>query len=334
MSMMTCRATGRGFGRLLGQAARLRLGLGGACVFLLPLVSCATTSAETPATDPVIRQATFKTPEEAAEALILAAEQFDVPALKNIFGPDGVDLVVSEDPVQDRNQSAAFAAAAREKTGIARDPGDSTVAILSVGADEWPLAIPIVEQDGKWRFDTEAGRQETLYRRIGRNELLAIDLCRAYVDAQHEYALQKHDGAQVNQYAQRVISTPGKQDGLAWQAPDGTWQGPVGEGVARAIAVGYDKEQLPYNGYYFKVLKGQGAQAPMGDMDFVVKGVMIGGFALVAAPADYEVTGIKTFIVSHDGVVYEKDLGPETPEAYRMMERYDPDPTWRPVTDQ
>jgi hypothetical protein len=191
-----------------------------------------------------------------------------------------------------------------------------------------------VEQDGKWRFDSEAGRQETLNRRIGRNEILAIELCHGYVEAQNEYALEKHDGSQVNQYAQRVISTPGKQDGLAWQAPDGTWQGPVGEGVARAIAEGYSASQLPYNGYHFKVLKGQGSSASMGEMDFVVKGFMIGGFALVAAPAEYEVTGIKTFIVCHDGIVYEKDLGPETLEAYRTMERYNPDPSWTAVEEE
>jgi len=140
----------------------------------------------------------------------------------------------------------------------------------------------------------------------------------------------------VNQYAQRIISTPGRQDGLAWQAPDGTWQGPVGEAIARVIAEGYiDTERYdPYHGYYFKVLKGQGPAAPLGEMDFVVKGVMIGGFALVAAPAEYEVTGVKTFIVSHDGVVYEKDLGPDTLDQARVMDRFNPDPTWDPVADQ
>ncbi len=302
-------------------------------VCLLPLISCAARTAGTPATTPESQPEAFSTPEAAAEALISAAERFDVPALKEILGPDGVDLVVSEDPVQDRNQSIAFAASAREKTGVAKDPEDPTVAILSVGADEWPLAIPIVEQGGKWRFDSAAGRQETLYRRIGRNELDAIEVCRGFVEAQHEYALQKRDGAPVNQYAQRIISTPGKQDGLAWQAPDGTWQGPVGEGVARAISEGYSDGQSPYHGYFFKVLRGQGPAAPLGEIDFVVKGFMIGGFALVAAPAKYEVTGVKTFIVCHDGVVYEKDLGPATLEEFRVMERYDPDPTWSRVAD-
>ncbi len=317
-----------------GRAARLtiRLGIAGAC--LLSMASCATKPSGTPATDPDVRQTVFETPEAAAEALIRAAEMFDVPTLTDILGPDGVALVVSEDPVQDRNQSTAFAAAAREKTVVARDPEDSKVAVLAVGADEWPLAIPIVESGGKWRFDSAAGRQETLYRRIGRNELDAIEVCRGYVEAQFEYAQQKRDGAPVNQYAQRVISTPGKQDGLAWQTSDGAWAGPVGEAVAGAIAEGYSDRQLPYHGYYFKVLKGQGPDAPLGEMDFLVKGFMIGGFALVAAPAEYEVTGVKTFIVSHDGNVYEKDLGPGTLDAYRAMERYNPDPTWSPVVDQ
>jgi len=141
----------------------------------------------------------------------------------------------------------------------------------------------------------------------------------------------KHDGAQVNQYAQRIISTPGKQDGLAWQAADGSWQGPVGEGVARVIAEGYSERTQPYHGYFFKVLKGQGPAAPLGEMDFLVDGAMIGGFALVAAPAEYGVTGVKTFIVSHSGIVYEKDLGPTTLEQFKAMDRYNPDSGWTPV---
>jgi len=311
---MTFRADGRTLSRLRDHTVLLGLCLG---------VACASPSA--------VKQKAFNTPEEAAEALILAAEGFDVPALKEILGPDGVDIVVTEDAVQDRNQSVAFAAEARTQTRVARDPQNPKVAILSVGADEWPLPIPVVENGGKWRFDSKAGRQEILYRRIGRNELDAIDVCRGYVEAQDEYASQKHDGASVNQYAQHIISTPGKQDGLAWQAPDGTWQGPVGEGIARVIAEGYTERSEPYHGYFFKILKGQGPAAPMGEMDFMVKGVMIGGFALVAAPADHAVTGVMTFIVGHDGVVYQKDLGPKTLDQFRAMDRYNPDPTWNPV---
>ena len=311
---------------------RLGLVLAACGAVLLPAAHAAQTAA-TPAAQPALKQKTFKTPEEAVAALVSAAERFDVTALKEILGPDGVDLVVSDDPVLDRNQSAEFAAQARMKTEVVRDPKQPGVATVIIGAEDWPSPMPIVEEGGRWRFDSKAGREEILYRRIGENELNAIGVCRGYVEAQYEYASQKHDGARVNQYAQHVVSTHGRQDGLAWQAPDGSWQGPVGEGIARIIAEGYTERFKPSHGYFFKILKGQGPAAPMGQMDFVVQGVMLGGFALVAAPADYAVTGVKTFIVSHTGVVYEKDLGPETLEQFRAMDRYDPDPTWKPVSE-
>jgi len=278
-------------------------------------------------------QRTFPSAKAAADALVSAAEKFDVEALKAILGPDGEDLVVTEDQVADRNQAAAFAAKAREKLTVATDPKDPKKATLVLGADEWPAPIPVVKAGDSWRFDSKAGREEVLFRRIGRNELDAIALCREYVGAQREYAMTRHDGSRVNQYAQHVISTPGKHDGLAWQAADGTWQGPLGETAARAISEGYTDKSQPFHGYYFKVLKGQGPHAHLGEIDFVVQGAMIGGFALVAAPADYEKTGVKTFIVSHDGVVYEKDLGPATLAAFKAMERFDPDPSWSPVQE-
>ena len=203
-----------------------------------------------------------------------------------------------------------------------------------VGSEDWPFPVPIVKVGGKWAFDASAGRQELLYRRIGSNELDAIDICRGYVEAQHGYALQRREGYDVNQYAQRIISTPGKQDGLAWQNPDGSWDGPIGEKIARAIAQGYSGTEEPYHGYFFKILKGQGPAAPLGQMDFVVKGVMIGGFALVAGPAEYGVTGVKSFIVSHDGVVYEKDLGRPTLAEFAKMERFNPDRSWKPVLEE
>lgn len=280
-----------------------------------------------------VAQKTFATPKEAAEALIKAAESFDLPALKEVLGPDGQDLVASEDAVQDKNRAVVFAAKAREKNEISIDPKNPKRAILSVGNDNWPLPIPIVEKGGKWSFDTKAGREEILFRRIGGNELDVIQICRGYVEAQNEYALQKHDGAEVNQYAQRIISTAGKQDGLAWQNPDGSWGGPVGEGVAKALAQGYSNRSQPYHGYFFKILKGQGPAAPLGRMDFVVNGAMIGGFALAAAPADYHVTGVKTFIVSYEGTVYQKDLGPDTLSIFKDMQLYNPDKTWAPTND-
>ena len=272
----------------------------------------------------------FSTPEEAAAALVAAAEKFDRPTLKTILGSDGTPLVESGDSVRDRNDATAFAAEARIGQRLEFDSA-KTSAVLMVGAADWPLPMPIVKgETGKWSFDAATGQAEILFRRIGRNELDAIDVARVYVEAQRTYALVKHDGARVNQYAQRVVSTPGKQDGLAWQAADGTWQGPVALGVARAIAQGYS-ENNPYKGYYYRILRGQGPAAPLGQMDFMVGGAMIGGFALVAAPAEYLVSGVKTFIVSHDGIVYEKDLGEKTMEQFKKMELYNPDSTWTPV---
>jgi len=278
-------------------------------------------------------QKAFATPKQASEALIRAAETFDLPELKEILGPDGEDLVASEDPVQDKNIAAAFASKAHEKNQVTVDPKNSRRAILSVGNDEWPVPIPLVKKEGKWSFDSKAGRQEILFRRIGGNELDAIQICRGYVEAQSAYAMEKHDNAEVNQYAQRIVSTPGKHDGLAWQNSDGTWGGPVGEGVAKALEQGYTNRSQPYHGYYFKILKGQSSSAPLGQMNFMVEGAMIGGFALVAAPAEYRVTGVKTFIVSYEGIVYEKDLGPNTLEMFKNMELYDPDKTWKRTDD-
>jgi len=278
-------------------------------------------------------QKTFPSAQAAADALVAAAEKFDVEALKAILGPEGIDLVVTEDAVQDKNQATTFAAKAREKLTVATDPKNPKKATLMTGPGDWPMPIPIVKKGSTWRFDTVAGRREMLFRRIGRNELDAIQVCRGFVEAQHEYASKRRDGARVNQYAQKIVSTPGRQDGLAWKNPDGTWDGPVGEGIARVIAEGYSDRYEPYHGYYFKVLKGQGPSAPLGQMDFVVQGAMIGGFALVAAPADYDVTGVMTFIVSHDGVVWQKNLGPKTLESFRAMERFDPDKSWNPVLD-
>jgi len=236
--------------------------------------------------------------------------------------------------VQDKNNGIEFAAKAKEKTKLVPDPKNPNFVTLNVGNDNWPLPIPIVKTGTKWSFDTKAGREEILLRRIGENELDAIEICRGYVESQHEYATEKRDGALVNQYAQRIISTPGKRDGLAWQNPDGTWGGPVGEGIARAIEQGYSDKAKPYHGYFFKILKGQGPAAPLGEMDFLVKGAMIGGFALVAAPAQYEVTGVMTFMVGYDGVVYQKDNGPDSLDIFTKMERFNPDKTWSPVKVQ
>jgi len=276
---------------------------------------------------------TFPTPQAAAAALINAAENFDVPALEAILGPDGDDIIHSGEPARDKEIAEQFAEQARTKMKVSVDPKSKRRAFISVGNEDWPFPVPIVKTGNSWSFDSKAGLNEILLRRIGRNELDAIEIARGFVEAQHEYAMTKHDGSTVNQYAQKIISTPGKQDGLAWQDADGSWEGPVGENVAEAIEHGYSNtgKTQPYHGYYFRVLKGQGPDAPLGQLDYVVNGAMIGGFALVAFPAEYRVTGVKTFMVSNDGVVYEKDLGPNTPELASKIERFNPDKSWTPV---
>jgi len=273
----------------------------------------------------------FDTPQEAASTLVDAAEKFDETALLRIFGQAGEDIVFTGEYAQDRKHATSFAAEAREKMSISIDPHSGNRAFVLVGNEDWPFAIPLVKKDNKWLFDSAAGREELFYRRIGANELDAIQICEGYVEAQYDYAFQKREGYEVNQFAQRIVSSPGTQDGLAWQNSDGTWEGPIGENIAKAIQQGYSNRAEPYHGYFFKILKGQGASAPFGEMDYLVKGIMIGGFALVAAPAEYGETGVRTFIVSQDGVVYEKDLGPKTMDAFWAMERFNPDPSWSPV---
>ena len=276
----------------------------------------------------------FNTTQQAADELVDAAEKFDVHALEEIFGPDGDDIVLSGEYPQDRQRASDFAAEARKKKSVSLDPKKGSRAFLLVGDEDWPFPVPLVKLGARWYFDAKAGRQELLQRRIGADELDAIDICRGYVEAQHEYALQPREGFDVNQYAQRIISNPGKQDGLAWQNPDGSWGGPIGEKIARVIEQGYSPGAEPYHGYFFKILKGQGPAAPLGQMDYVVKGVMIGGFALVAAPAEYGETGLKTFMVSEDGVVYERNFGPGTLNEFTKMERFNPDGSWTPVMEE
>lgn len=278
-----------------------------------------------------VNQTTFATAQEAAEALVAAAEKYDQAALAQILGPDGRDILNTGEPAHDKETALEFAALARKKMSVIPFPRNRLRSSLTIGEDNWAFPIPIVKQRGRWLFDTPAGRQEILYRRIGRNELTAIDAARGYVEAQHEYALTKHDGALVNQYAQRIISTSGKHDGLAWQNADGTWGGTVGERAAKELEKTYTGKREPFHGYYFKVLKGQGPAAPLGQLDYMQKGAMIGGFALLAYPATYRVTGVKSFIVSQDGVVYEKDLGTNTLKIAEAIDRFNPDRTWSPV---
>jgi DUF2950 family protein len=282
------------------------------------------------AAPPAENQRGFATPQLAAEALIKAAQTDDVPALLEILGPDGKDLVASADPVRDKTTTGQFAEKASQKHFVSVEKNTAT---LQIGNEGWPMPIPIVKREGKWYFDTKAGREEILYRRIGANELDAIQICRGYVEAQKQYALIAHGNPPLHQYAQKIISTPGKQDGLFWRNEDGSPGGPISEGIARALEEGYSSKG-PYHGYYFKILQGQGPNAPFGKIEYNVNGVTLGGFALIAVPADYRVTGVKTFMVSHWGVVYEKDLGPDSLKIAKEMTEFNPDKTWRPTREK
>jgi hypothetical protein len=290
------------------------------------------TAAPTPKTaQPEIWGEGYATPQAAADALIAAAAAEDTDAMLKILGPQSKSLISSADPVRDKSNAKAFASLAKDKLML--DTSNPGKAVVEVGPNEWPLPIPIVKRaDGRWYYDTKAGTKEILYRRIGNNELDAIRVCRNYVAAQHEYAMQAHDG--INQYAQKIISTPGKKDGLYWQNEDGTPGGPLSEGVAKALAEGYTLDKpTAFHGYYFKILKGQGPNAPLGKLDYVIEGVMIGGFALVAVPADYRMTGVKTFLVNNTGIIYEKDLGADSLELVKKMDVYNPDKTWQRTDD-
>jgi len=280
-------------------------------------------------------QMSFPSPQEAAVTLIQAAANYDVPVLLRIFGPEGEDFVSSADPVADKNHAATFSAKAREKYTISLDPHNPRRATILIGSDSWPVPVPLVKKGSTWYFDSKAGRNEILYRRIGENELDAIQVCRGFVEAQKEYAAEVHDDSGIHQYAQRIISTPGKRDGLYWKNPDGSSGGPIAEAVAKAIEEGYSANPgSGYHGYYFKVLKGQGPAARLGRLDYIINGAMIGGFALLAIPAEYRVTGVKTLMVSYDGIVYEKDLGPDTLNLAKQIELYNPDSTWHQSDDQ
>jgi len=285
------------------------------------------------ATSVAMAQQTFKTPEEAATALVNAAKSGDSKSIVTVLGPDGEDIVSSGDEVADAATRAKFIAAYDAKHTIAME-GDSK-AVMVVGPDDFPLPIPLVRKDGLWRFDTAAGREEILFRRIGENELDAIQSALAYVDAQDEYAEKDRTGAGVNTYAQRIISQPGKKDGLYWPTSQGEPPSPLGELVAEATKQGYrvGAGRSPFHGYYFKILTKQGAAAAGGELEYIVNGKMIGGFALVAYPAEYRNSGVMTFIVNHAGTVFQKDLGPNTTQVAERMTAFNPDKTWQKVSD-
>ena len=281
----------------------------------------------------VSAQQDFKTPDDAASALASAAKTGDRKAIVTVLGPDGQDIVSSGDEVADAATRQKFVAAYDAKHQIAME-GDNK-AMLVIGQEDFPLPIPLVRKDGLWRFDTAAGREEILFRRVGRDELDAIQSCLAYVDAQNEYAERDRTGAGANTYAQRIISEPGKKDGLYWPTSQGEDASPLGELIAEATAQGYRPGggRTPFHGYYFKILTKQGPAAPGGQVDYIVRGKMIGGFALVAYPAEYRNSGVMTFIVNHTGNVFQKDLGPDTAKLAERMTSFNPDQSWTKVTD-
>jgi hypothetical protein len=278
-------------------------------------------------------QQAFKTPDEAASALVSAAKTGDPKAIVTVLGPDGDDIASSGDRVADAATREKFVATYDAKHQITMQ-GDNK-AIMVIGPEDFPFPIPLVRKDGLWRFDTAAGREEILFRRIGRNELDAIQSCLAYVDAQYEYAEKDRTGAGINTYAQRIISRLGQKDGLYWSTLQGEDASPLGELIGQATAEGYrpGAGRTPYHGYYFKILTRQGPAAAGGELDYVIRGKMIGGFALVAYPAEYRNSGVMTFIVSHAGEVFQKDLGPETAKLAERMTSFNPDRSWQKVSD-
>ena len=287
-------------------------------------------AAQTPAPKPaVIPAKRFPSPEKATEAFVAAVRAGDTKGLLAILGSEARTLVSSGDAVADR--------LAREKFVQDYDaahklvPKDTTT-VLHTGADDWPFPIPLVKAGDSWRFDVRQGREEIIARRIGRNELYTIETCLAYVDAQREYYSEDRNGDGILEYARQFASTSGQRDGLFWETPPGQPPSPLGDLVVRARAEGYRRDKsggpTPYHGYLYRILTAQGPAAPGGAYDYITRGHMIGGFALVALPAEYGVSGVMTFLVNHDGVVYQKDLGPKTRPTALAMKTFNPDSTW------
>ena len=274
-------------------------------------------------------QQSFETPEAAVNALVSAAKVGDRKNVLTVLGEDATDLVTSGDEVADASDRDRIIEAYDAKHQLIMEGADKAVLIL--GKEDWPLPIPLLRKDGTWQFDSTTGREEILFRRIGRNELSAIQTCLAYVDAQNEYAEQGVAGLGV--YAQRIVSRPGKKDGLYWPAQSAAQESPLGELAASAAAEGYraGQQRTPYHGYYYKVLTKQGSNAPGGELDYVVRDNMIGGFALVASPAQYSNSGVMTFLVNHEGIIYQKDLGPRTATIAEAMTVFNPDSSWQRV---
>jgi hypothetical protein len=285
-----------------------------------------------------IKQKSYASPEEAVKALIDAVKANNKEELLAIFGPGGKDIISSGDEVADENARERFLSDYEKKNKLENTTPDTV--ILDIGSEDWPFPIPIVKKGKVWVFDTQEGKDELLNRRIGRNELNTIEVMHAYVDAQQEYVSKDRDGNGVIEFAQKVISTEGKHDGLYWETKGNEEQSPLGPLFAEATGEGYTlrKKEIgqpkPYHGYFFKVLKGQGKNAPGGRYDYVQNGKMILGYALLAYPASYGSSGIMTFIINQDDVVYQKDLGKNTAKIAESITIYDPDKTWTKVKEE
>jgi hypothetical protein len=281
---------------------------------------------------PAAGERTFSSPQEAAQALIDAADKNDTEALLKLFGPEGRTIVVSGDPAEDKNGRADFARLAHQ--GMHIDQQHANRAIIEVGPDHWPFPVPLVRKGEQWMFDSAQGKIEVLARRVGRNELNAIEVCRGYVEAQMEYAARDRDADGILEYAQSIVSAPGKKDGLYWEGESDTLVPKSFADAAAVMLAAKGKKAQPYHGYFFHILKSQGPDAEGGAMSYVVKGEMIGGFALVAWPAEYGVSGVNTLIVNQSGTVYEKDLGPATGLLARQMTQFNPGKGWQKVTGE
>jgi len=276
------------------------------------------------------QQETFSAPEQAVDALIRADRGGNTAELLKILGPESEKLISSGDPVADKAGRNRFAAAYDASHKLENQGADKVS--LIVGKEDWPYPIPLVRKGSLWRFDTKAGENEILTRRIGRNELKVIQVCRAYVEAQREYAAKDRLGSGHLEYAQHLLSTSGNHNGLYWPVGAGEEQSALGPLMAKARAAGYfakDNESAPFYGYYYKILTRQGPNAPGGAKDYVVDSHMTGGFAMLAFPAKYGDSGIMTFIVNQNGIVYQKDLGPETASIANNITQFDPDTTWK-----
>jgi hypothetical protein len=301
----------------------------------LAVVLVALSPVHAPAAD-ASAQTKYARPEDAMRALVAAVRADDKAKLTAILGPDSEDLISSGDPIDDKAQARSFVEKATGRTTF--ETLDSGAVIAHIGNDAWPFAIPLTKDGDQWRFDTAAGREELLNRRIGRNELKAVAVSHAYVDAQYEYATRPRDGDGKRAYAQKVRSDPGKKDGLFWEDPSGKEPSPFGPLVAEASTEGYAPQgesaaPRPYHGYFYRILTAQGAHAAGGARSYVKDGRMTGGFALIAVPADYGSSGIMTFLVGPPGIVYQKNLGEKTAEVAAKITTYDPDESWTPIRD-